>query len=143
MLSIGLIIATIIISQQVRYVQNTHLGYDRENLVYLRVEGELIKPDKYLLFKNRLSQMPGIVMVDRSSEAPHAMDFEVNDAINWQGKEKNADVGFKPSSVGFADFIKLMHSANCRGRDFSRADDNQLIPPMPLWLTRKRYGKWA
>ena len=51
--------------------------------------------------------MAGIAMVDRSSEAPHAMDFVVTDPIKWQGKEKNADVGFKPSSVGF-DFIKLM-----------------------------------
>ncbi len=119
MLSIILIIATIIISRQVSYVQNTHLGYDRENLVYLRIEGELTKPDKYLLLKNRLSQMPGIAMVDRGSEAPHAMDFVVSDAINWQGKEKNADVGFKPSSVGF-DFIKLMHLQIAEGRDFSR-----------------------
>jgi ABC-type antimicrobial peptide transport system permease subunit len=119
MLSIILIIATIIISRQVSYVQNTHLGYDRENLVYLRVEGELTKADKYLLFKNRLSQMPGIAIVDRGSEAPHAMDFVVDDAINWQGKDKNAHVDFKPSSVGF-DFIKLMHLEIAQGRDFSR-----------------------
>jgi putative ABC transport system permease protein len=58
-------------------------------------------------------------MIDRSSEAPHAMDFVVADDINWQGKDKNASVGFKPSSVGF-DFIKLMHLQIAQGRDFSR-----------------------
>lgn len=118
-LSIGLIIATMVISRQIDFVQNTHLGYDRENLAYLRIEGEMTKANKYALFKNRLSQMPGIAMVDRSSEAPHAMDFVVSDAINWQGKDKNASVGFKPSSVGF-DFIKLMHLQIVQGRDFSR-----------------------
>jgi len=118
-LSIGLIIATLVILRQVAYVQNTHLGYDRGNLVYLRVEGEMIKAEKYTFFKNRLAEMPGIAMVDRSTEAPHAMDFVVTDAINWQGKDKNASVGFKPSSVGF-DFIKLMHLQIAQGRDFSR-----------------------
>jgi putative ABC transport system permease protein len=118
-LSITLIIATIIISRQVYFVQNTHLGYNRENLVYIRVEGELVNPNKYLLFRNRVSEMPGIAMVDRSTEAPHAMEFVVTDDINWQGKEKNTSIGFKPSSVGF-DFIKLMNLKIVEGRDFSR-----------------------
>lgn len=118
-LSITLIIATIVISRQVDFVQNTHLGYDRENLVYVRVEGELTNSEKYLSFKNRLTDMPGIAMVDRSTEAPHAMDFVVTDAIKWEGEDKNASVGFKPSSVGF-DFIKLMNLNIAEGRDFSR-----------------------
>jgi len=118
-LSIALIIATIIISRQVDFVQNTHLGFDRENLVYIRVEGELAKREKYLLFKNEASRLPGIAMIDRSTEAPHSMDFVVTDDINWQGKEKNASVGFKPASVGF-DFIKLMNLKIAEGRDFSR-----------------------
>jgi ABC-type antimicrobial peptide transport system permease subunit len=58
-------------------------------------------------------------MVDRSSEAPHAMDFVERDAINWQGKEKNASIGFKPSSVGF-DFLKIMDMKIAYGRGFSR-----------------------
>lgn len=63
--------------------------------------------------------MPGISMIDRSSESPHAMGFVVTDPINWQGKEKNAAVGFKPSSVGF-DFVKLMNLQIVEGRNFSR-----------------------
>jgi hypothetical protein len=42
-LSIILLIATIVITRQTSYVQNAHLGYDRENMVYMRVEGELSK----------------------------------------------------------------------------------------------------
>lgn len=120
MLSIILIIATLVISRQISFVQNKHLGYDRENLVYMRIEGEMANPAKYALFKNRLLQMPGVAMVDRSSEAPHAMDFVVTDAVKWQGEDKNASVGFKPSSVGF-DFLKIMHLQIARGRDFSKA----------------------
>jgi len=43
----------------------------------------------------------------------------VTDAVNWEGKNKNADVGFKPASVGF-DFVKLMNLKIAKGRDFSR-----------------------
>ncbi len=118
-LSIVLLIATIVICRQTNYVRNAHLGYDRENLVYTRIEGELMTKEKYLLFKKLLTGMPGIAMVDRSSEAPHTMDFVVTDPVKWEGKELNTAVGFKPSSVGF-DFVKLMNLKIAEGRDFSK-----------------------
>lgn len=132
-LSVLLLVATIVISRQTRYVQNTHLGYDRDNLIYVRVEGELTNKNKYLFFKEQASRLPGVAMVDRSSEAPHDMGFVVDakdgvaetatgeDAINWEGKAKNASVGFKPTSVGF-DFTTLMNLKLVEGRSFSRAN---------------------
>lgn len=117
-LSIFLLIAAVVVSRQTDYVQNSHLGYDKENLVYVRVEGELSNQQKYKIFKNRALKMPGIAMVDRSSEAPHAMGFVVADPINWEGKSEAAKVGFKPSSVGY-DFVKLMNLDIVEGRDFS------------------------
>lgn len=125
-LAILLVIVALVVSKQTNYVQHTHLGYDRENLVYVRIEGELASPRNYARFKEQVSQLPSIAMVDRSSEAPHAMGFVVDNdgatvtaAINWEGKEKNASVGFKPTSVGF-DFVKLMKLKIAEGRDFSK-----------------------
>jgi ABC-type antimicrobial peptide transport system permease subunit len=63
--------------------------------------------------------MPGIAMIDRSTETPHEMNFVVDEPINWDGKQKNDHVGFKPASVGF-DFIKLMNMQVAEGRGFSR-----------------------
>lgn len=130
-LAILLVIVSIVVSKQTNYVQQTHLGYNRDNLLYVRIEGDLSSPRNYARFKAEVSQLPGIMMVDRSSEAPHAMGFVVDDndgaaetvgsesAINWEGKEKNTSVGFKPTSVGF-DFVKLMQLRVVEGRDFSR-----------------------
>lgn len=118
-LSSLLIIATIVISQQVSFIKNNNLGYDRENLIYIRIEGELSKHDKYQLFKQKASGLPGIVMIDRSSEAPHDMSFETSTPINWQGKPANASVAFKPASVGF-DFVTLMKLEILEGRNFSK-----------------------
>ncbi|MES2113288.1 MAG: ABC transporter permease [Bacteroidota bacterium] len=118
-MSIILLIATIVITRQTNYVQNAHLGYDRENLVYVRVEGNLTDKNKYLSFKQRAVNMPGIAMVDRSSEAPHAMDFVVTwNAIKWQGQDNNSTISVKPASVGY-DFVKLMKLKIVEGRDFS------------------------
>ena len=53
-LSVFLLIATIVISRQTSYIQNSNLGYDRENLVYVRIEGKLQQMQNYELFKQRL-----------------------------------------------------------------------------------------
>jgi putative ABC transport system permease protein len=119
-LSIILIIATIVIYRQTSFTQHLHLGYNRENLIYIRIEGELSNISNYLRFKREASKMPGISMLDRSSEVPHAMDFVEYDAINWEGKEKNASVGFKPASVGF-DFLKILDLRVAEGRGFNPA----------------------
>ena len=121
-LSIILLIATIIITRQTNYVQSAHLGYDKENMIYTRIEGELSKKNKYLLFKEQASKMPGIAMIDRTTEVPQAMNFVVNDdEITWEGKEKNTTIGVKPASVGF-DFLKIMKLQLAEGRDFSPAN---------------------
>ena len=118
-LSIVLMIATIVIIRQTDYVQHTNLGYNRENLIDIRVEGDLSNMDKYERFKQEALTMPGIAMVDRSSETPHAMNFVANpDAISWEGKRKDERIGFKPASVGF-EFVKLMDLKIVEGRDFS------------------------
>ena len=119
-LSVFLLIATIVISRQTAFIQHTNLGYDRENLIYVRVEGQLSKLENYELFKQRVMRMPGVAMVDRSSETPHSMTFDVfDDEIKWEGKPVNASIGVEPSSVGF-DFVKLMKLTIVKGRDFSR-----------------------
>jgi ABC-type antimicrobial peptide transport system permease subunit len=131
-LSIVLLIATIVMSQQTSFMQNVNLGFDKENLLYLPTEGTLRKYDGYIAFKQEVEKMPGVLVVDKSSEAPHSMAFLVdeddgvretnasdNSAIRWEGKQQGQKVGFKPTSVGF-DFIKLMSLEVVEGRGFSR-----------------------
>ena len=116
-LSILLLIATLVVSRQTDYIQNAHLGYDKENIIYVRIEGDLI--DEYHVFKERLLTLPGIAMVDRSSEAPHDMDFEIAGPFKWEGMEEGTALSFKPTSVGF-DFLEMMDLQIVDGRGFSR-----------------------
>lgn len=116
-LSILLLIGTLVVSRQTDFVQNKHLGYDKENVIYLRIEGELNR--KYAVLKERLLTLPGIAMVDRSSEAPHNMGFEMSSPFTWEGQEKGQAVSFKPTSVGF-DFVDMMGLEVVQGRNFSK-----------------------
>lgn len=118
-LSLVLLIATIVITRQTNYVQTTDLGYNRENIIYVRIEGELSNLKGYTLFKQRTLAQPGVAVIDRSSETPHSMNFLVtDDQITWQGKDKNSRVGVDPSSVGF-DFVRLLNLKIVEGRNFS------------------------
>jgi len=118
-LSLVLLIATIVITRQTNYVQTTDLGYNRENIIYVRIEGELSNLKGYTLFKQMVLNQQGVAVVDRSSETPHSMNFLVTDSsIMWEGKGRNAKVGVDPSSVGF-DFVRLLNLKIVEGRNFS------------------------
>ncbi len=114
-LSILLIIATIVVTQQTAYILNKDLGYNRENVIYIHMEGELLP--NYLTFKQEASRMPGIKLVDRSSQSPHHMGFS-GPYLSWEGMDDSNPVSFTPNSVGY-DFVKLMGFEVLEGRDFS------------------------
>src|SRR6266496_501658 len=83
MLSIILIIGTIVVSKQVNYIQTTNLGYDRENLLYIPLEGDLTP--KYELFKNQVLQMPGIKEVSRITDVPTQIENGTG-GVQWIGR---------------------------------------------------------
>ncbi|MEM6526008.1 MAG: ABC transporter permease, partial [Bacteroidota bacterium] len=118
-LSILLLIATAVVSLQTDHIQHTNLGYDKDNLLYIRVEGELSKQESYQRFKDLASPLPGIAMVDRSSEAPHNMGFAMAEPFDWEGRPEGTYINFMPTSVGF-DFLKIMDLEVVEGRGFSR-----------------------
>jgi len=116
MLSIILIIGTIVVSKQVNYIQTANLGYDRENLLYIPLEGDLTA--KYQLFKNQLLQMPGIKDISRITDVPTQIENGTG-GVEWEGKDPTVDIQFTQSAVGY-DFIKTMHLQLAQGRDFSK-----------------------
>jgi ABC-type antimicrobial peptide transport system permease subunit len=116
-LSIILIIATIGISRQVRFMQQTNLGYDRDNLVYIPIEGDLSA--KLDVFTAKASGLPGISGITALSDNPVEMG-NGNLSIGWTGKAPNEAVRFINDVVG-ADFMKTMKLRMAQGRDFSPA----------------------
>jgi ABC-type antimicrobial peptide transport system permease subunit len=116
MLSIVLIIGTIVVSKQVNYIQTANLGYNRENLLYIPIEGDLMY--KYELFKNQVVKLPGIKDASRITDMPTQI-IDRTGGVEWEGKDPNADIEFTQSSVGY-DFTKTMQLQLAQGRDFSK-----------------------
>lgn len=114
-LSILLIIATLTVTLQTRFIQDRNIGYDREDILYIRLEGSLIQ--NYETFKKEALRMPGIKYVDRSAQTPHSMGL-AGPFATWPGMDPQKTVNVIPSSVGY-DFIKLMGLTILEGRDFS------------------------
>jgi putative ABC transport system permease protein len=115
-LSVVLIIGTIIISKQVNYVQSINLGYDRENLIYIPLEGDL--SPKYQVFKEEALKTSGIKSVTRMSQEPTDIENGTG-GVDWDGKDPSLNIEFTQASVGY-DFVNTMKLKMADGRDYSR-----------------------
>ncbi len=116
-LSILLIIGMMVISRQVTFLQTANLGFDREDLLYTPVQGDLAQ--KFAAFKTQLQSMPGIKAVARTDQPPqdvgaHAYDME------WEGKDPTIRTVVIHTTVGY-DYIKMLNLQLLAGRDFSPA----------------------
>lgn len=116
-LSIVLIIGTIVISKQVNYVQSINLGYDRENLIYIPLEGDLT--GKYSLFKEQSLRMHGVQTVSRITDSPTSITNGTGGVV-WEGKDPSSRLQFTQAAIGY-DFTKAMRVEMLQGRDFSDA----------------------
>lgn len=116
-LSTILIIGTMVIQRQVNYIQTKNLGYDREGLVYIPIEGNLTK--EYTLFKEQAGKLPGITDISKMRNSPTVSEHHTGD-IGWPGKDPNLHLSFADGVVGY-DFVKTMRLQLKEGRDFSPA----------------------
>jgi putative ABC transport system permease protein len=115
-LSVVLIIGTIIVSKQVNYIQSINLGYDKDNLVYIPMHGNLVT--SYEVFKNEALKIPGIRSVTRMSGTPTDITSSTV-GVRWEGKDPDAKISFSNAAVGY-DFINTMKLKMVAGRDFSK-----------------------
>jgi hypothetical protein len=115
-MSVFLVIAMIVVYKQLNYIQTKNLGYERDNLVYIPIEGDLVK--NYELFKQQALSNTAIVNVSKMRNSPTAI-FHHTGSIGWPGKDPNLTVSFADGVVGY-DFVKTMNVQLLSGRDFSK-----------------------
>jgi putative ABC transport system permease protein len=118
-ISIVLIITTIIVFQQLRYMQQTSLGYDKEHLVTIPYNN-FINPS-YDLFRNELLRNPDIKDVTRSSRIPTGRLLDAMGASTYVGDSSRpvtADIKFVAADY---DFIPTYGVHVVAGRNFSRS----------------------
>jgi len=115
-LSIILIVGMIVIYRQMDYIQTKNIGYSRENLIYVPIEGDLVK--NYDLFKHQVGKETGILSVSKMRNSPTVIEHHTG-SIEWPGKAADLNVSFADAVVGY-DFVKTMKLTLKEGRDFSK-----------------------
>lgn len=114
--SIVLIAATILVNQQLKFLQNKKLGFDKDNVVVLTLPKNL-DTTRLETFKAALINNPGIRAVAASQSIPGPL-IPVN-----QVNDGNADLS-KALSMQMLftdiDFVRTMNMKIIAGRDFSK-----------------------
>jgi len=115
-ISIFLIIGTMIVFNQLDFIQNRDLGYDKENLVFIYMQDELNQ--KYESLKNELLQNSNILEITRSAQSPDII-ASTHSALDWDGKDPEKKVSMNWDFVDF-DYFETFKMEVVEGRSFSR-----------------------
>jgi putative ABC transport system permease protein len=113
-LSVILIIGTVIIYNQVHLMKNKNLGFDREHLLYVPIEGKLL--DNIPSLKNEFLQHPGIQSVTATSHSPTGV-YNNGQDWDWEGRDPSVN----PLVTYFGvdpDFLKTFKMELAQGETF-------------------------
>ena len=113
-MSILLVIGTVTVYQQIRYIHSKHLGLDRENVIYLSLEGQM--GEQFDTIKEELLRRPGIASVSSASSSPLDIGSSTH-SVSWQGKDPDREIEMYILTVSF-DFLDVMKIELAEGRDF-------------------------
>lgn len=116
MVSIFLIIATVVIYNQIQFVEHKNLGYNKAQLIMMPLQGKMMS--KLNVLKQNLLRQSGIQSVSFVSDNPINIQASSGD-LNWSGKPANQTVSVAPLWVGY-DFLKTMQIHLVSGRSFSQ-----------------------
>jgi putative ABC transport system permease protein len=115
-LSIIMIIATVVVFRQMRYVMSTDLGFDRENLVVLWMSQSTQR--QFEPFRNDLLNHPQVISMTRSLQGPWHIGSTVS-AVDWDGKVPDESVSMHWDYVGY-DYFETFNMEIIEGRAFSQ-----------------------
>jgi ABC-type antimicrobial peptide transport system permease subunit len=113
-ISVGLIVCTLIVSKQLRYIQNRDLGLNREHVVTLNNNPDLGK--QFDVFKQELKSKSGVLNVTSAAQMP--MQVGQNVPMNWEGNLSKEPVLWAYTMADY-DFFETFDMEILQGRSFS------------------------
>ena len=124
-ITVLLISGTIIVYHQLTFIRNKKLGFEKNNVISLRLNEEIQKNRE--AFKNELLSGSGVSGVTYTS---NSLTYVGNSGggMEWEGKNPEVDILFHFLAVDY-DFIKTFNIEMVDGRNFSReiASDSAAI----------------
>ncbi|MFH1194895.1 MAG: ABC transporter permease [bacterium] len=120
-LSILLIIATTTVYQQLNFIKNKKLGFDKENILYFGANGKFAQG--YSALKNELLNQSSIIDVTAEDML---LTKESNSTLNlnWEGKEKITELQVEYSFVD-CNYFDMLNVGFQEGRKFLCGSDGE------------------
>jgi len=115
--SVSLIIATIIVYQQIQFAKNRPVGYSRENLVSITTADSSIHTH-FEAVKAELMHT-GMVTSVAETQSPVTDIYGSTSGFSWPGKDPNLSIDFKFINAS-VDYGKTIQWQIKEGRDFSK-----------------------
>ena len=114
--SIVLLIGTVVIYNQLRYIKNRNLGFEKENLVYMYMQGNMYNKRQALY--DGLTRDPLTSQFAVTDQLPINI-FSGTINVKWPGKDPKVQIVF-PSLMISESFFDIFHMKMLGGRPFSK-----------------------
>ena len=124
--SIVLLAGTAIVYRQLNFIKNMNLGFEKSNLLYLPMAGEMW--NKQQAFKAELKQNPLTANYTIANDIPTNLTSGTV-SVEWEGKDPKSQIVF-PTLMVDEGFFKVFQMKMLSGRAFStefKADSNNYI----------------
>ena len=115
--SISLILFSLVVFKQVKYLENRDVGFQKENIVYFKAGKEF--KQNYERVKTQLLADKNVESMCLVDQAPYAWNTNAGlEDVHWQDQESNK-IRLVTTSVNF-DFLETFNIKMSEGRFFSR-----------------------
>ncbi len=121
MISIVLIVGTVVVNQQMQFMQNKNLGFDKEQV--LMVERAFVLDNKTEVFIEKIKQMPMVMAAAGSSARIGNRDDVFGEQFQPEG---SSDILTVKSMVIADELMDVMHFELKEGRTFSKTTHDSL-----------------
>lgn len=115
-ISIALIICTLIIKNQLNYVQRMDLGYDKDHVLTLRFPDDAYDHEQAII--NELQSNPAIEMVSLSGIYDLTDYYHYTGDLEWPGKPENKNIIVSQATID-KHFLPLMDIQMLEGKNFT------------------------
>ncbi len=114
-LSVILIVSVLVIYQQIEFVQSKNLGYSKEHLIQVYLEGKLV--DTRETFLTEVRRIPGVASASSISNTLLGRNNNTSGLV-WEGKDPKTNILFENVAVNYGT-LETLGVELAEGRSFS------------------------
>lgn len=125
-ITVVLMVSTVIIQRQLQYLQNRNVGYNRDQVIQLRIDWEM-PYDKANLLKQQLRSNPGVLAVARTANSP--VKIMSGYTMRTQSSPENQAISVNANPID-EDYLavcglKLVAGSNLNEQDMRSASEGE------------------